>query len=326
MKKVSVIVPVYNVEQYLERCVESIRNQSYKNLEIILVDDGSPDNCGKMCDEFAEIDNRIKVIHQENSGLSAARNSGLKIATGEYISFVDSDDWISPQMIDIMAGAMDRHNADVVACDFVHEYKETGKFKEIKDFNEIILQKSDLFKTTADTEHFAGYACNKLYRREKIGNLEFDEGLFSCEDIDFVSQFVTKCEIGVYLPVALYHYYHHSASMTGEINYSYRKIDVINVYERLIDRYKENCPQLLSKIYCNYLKININVKGRYLRSKINQPDVLERLNDNIENTYGIVMMDKNINLATKINILISKKFPKQLLRLKQMILRIKFKG
>ncbi|OUQ56652.1 hypothetical protein B5E58_10530, partial [Tyzzerella sp. An114] len=93
-KKISVIVPIYNVEKYLNRCVDSIINQTYKNLEIILVDDGSPDNCGKICDEYAKKDNRIKVVHKENGGVSSARNVGLNIATGDYIGFVDGDDWI----------------------------------------------------------------------------------------------------------------------------------------------------------------------------------------------------------------------------------------
>ena len=96
--KISVIVPVYNVENYLRRCVDSIINQTYKNLEIILVDDGSPDNCPVICDEYAQKDSRIKVIHKENGGLSSARNCGMDMATGEYIGFVDGDDWIESDM------------------------------------------------------------------------------------------------------------------------------------------------------------------------------------------------------------------------------------
>ena len=101
-EKISVIIPIYKVEKYLNRCVESVVNQSYQNLEIILVDDGSPDNCPKMCDDWAEKDNRIKVIHKENGGLSDARNAGLKVAMGEYISFVDSDDWIAKDFYEVL--------------------------------------------------------------------------------------------------------------------------------------------------------------------------------------------------------------------------------
>ncbi|HCI64916.1 MAG TPA: glycosyl transferase, partial [Clostridiales bacterium] len=103
---ISVIVPVYRVEAFLPRCLDSIRGQTYKNLEIILVDDGSPDNCGKICDEYAEMDSRIRVIHKKNGGLSSARNAGLDVAVGDYIGFVDSDDWIAPEMYETLLGAI----------------------------------------------------------------------------------------------------------------------------------------------------------------------------------------------------------------------------
>ena len=111
---ISVIVPVYNVEKYLRKCVDSIVNQTYKNLEIILVDDGSPDNCGKICDEFAEMDNRVMVIHKENGGLSSARNAGLDIATGEYITFVDSDDYIENDTYEKVVVAINKFDSDLI--------------------------------------------------------------------------------------------------------------------------------------------------------------------------------------------------------------------
>ncbi|MEG0457025.1 MAG: glycosyltransferase family 2 protein, partial [Oscillospiraceae bacterium] len=113
MDKISVIVPVYNVEKYLNRCVESIIKQTYKNLEIILIDDGSPDNCGQLCEQFKTQDNRIKVYHKKNEGLGLTRNLGLKEATGNYITFVDSDDWIGPQHIENMYLALCNNSADL---------------------------------------------------------------------------------------------------------------------------------------------------------------------------------------------------------------------
>ena len=113
---ISIIVPVYRVEPYLDRCVQSIVDQTYQNLEIILVDDGSPDNCPAMCDAWAAKDSRVKVIHKENGGLSDARNAGLAAAAGEYIGFVDSDDWISPDMYRLLYENMAEHGSDVSAC------------------------------------------------------------------------------------------------------------------------------------------------------------------------------------------------------------------
>ena len=112
----SIIVPVYNVEKYIERCIKSILNQSFTNFELILVDDGSPDNCGKICDEYKKKDSRIKVIHKKNGGLSDARNAGLNIATGKYIGFVDSDDIIHPQMYEKLFNCINKYNSDIVQC------------------------------------------------------------------------------------------------------------------------------------------------------------------------------------------------------------------
>ena len=121
--KISVIVPVYKVEKYLNRCVQSIASQTYENLEIILVDDGSPDNCGVLCDEWVQKDSRIKVVHKENGGLSSARNAGVAVATGAYVGFVDSDDYIHPQMYEKLYEALVENGADIsiCGCDYVDE-------------------------------------------------------------------------------------------------------------------------------------------------------------------------------------------------------------
>lgn len=122
-KKISIIIPVYKVENYLERCVESVLNQTHQNLEIILVDDGSPDRCGKMCDLYSQKDNRIKVIHKENGGLSDARNVALDIATGDYIGFVDSDDYVEEDMFKTLYQLAEKYQADISSVSF---YKVLG--------------------------------------------------------------------------------------------------------------------------------------------------------------------------------------------------------
>ena len=128
---ISIIVPVYNVEQYLDRCVKSLLQQTYKNLEIILVDDGSPDRCGQMCDNYAKLDSRVLVIHKENGGLSDARNAGLSHAHGEYIAFVDSDDYIEADMISELYNACHNQDADIVVCGRRHQLSDTGYVEEI---------------------------------------------------------------------------------------------------------------------------------------------------------------------------------------------------
>ena len=122
---ISIIVPIYNVEDYLKRCIDSILGQTYKNLEVILVDDGSPDKCGKICEEYKLIDSRIKVIHKKNGGLSSARNNGLDIATGDFIGFVDSDDYIERNMYESLIEALNNNNADIATCGIIREDTNT---------------------------------------------------------------------------------------------------------------------------------------------------------------------------------------------------------
>lgn len=174
MQKLSVIVPVYNVEKYLHRCVDSIINQTYSNLEIILVDDGSPDNSGIICDEYAKKDARVKVMHQKNSGVSAARNAGLDVASGEYIAFVDSDDWINDNMYSALIYEIEANNVDMVKCgvyetDTVHGRNYT--YKDNETFN-----KEDCFE-----KYFEGFlwtiACNGIYKSELAQKVLFLENL-----------------------------------------------------------------------------------------------------------------------------------------------------
>lgn len=173
MKKLSVIVPIYNVEKYLKRCIDSIVNQTYKNLEIILVDDGSKDKSGNICDEYSNIDKRIKVVHLENGGVSRARNVGINLSTGEYLGFVDSDDYISSEMYENMIHILENHNLDIVSCNAymvknnrVIGEKGTSKLK-IYGKNEILpLVLQDYNNTVWD----------KVYKREVFDGVKFPEG------------------------------------------------------------------------------------------------------------------------------------------------------
>ena len=166
MDKISVIVPIYNVEPYIRKALDSIINQTYKNLEIILVDDGSPDNCGKICDEYALKDKRIKVLHIKNSGPAVARNAGLDIATGEFIGFIDPDDFFELDMYETLYNAITKTNAGLVVCNWYKGYE--GNWEKNTNFpNKEILTSNEAF------EAFYNYmfVWNKLYRKEVVGNL-----------------------------------------------------------------------------------------------------------------------------------------------------------
>ncbi len=323
MKKISVIVPIFKVEQYLEKCINSIINQTYQNLEIILVDDGSPDNCGAICEELAIKDNRIKVIHKENGGLSSARNAGLDIATGDLIAFIDSDDWIEPEMLTVLERILSENNADFSVCGMITDYGNAVIINKLSVSNVVKVNKSEIFNLILNAPTFYGYAWNKLYRREIIGDLRFDESLMSCEDLDFCVRLAAKCDSAVYTNEKFYHYMQHSASMTGETGYSPRKLSVLKAYENILPYYEKYNPENLSIIRKNYLKIAINVKGRMLLNKTDDIKVLEMLESIIQNNYKLVIKDNNIKLTTKFNIFITNKFPGLILSIKQKILKLR---
>jgi len=199
---VSIVIPMYNVENYINKCVDTIINQTYKNLEIILIDDGSPDNCGDIADNYAELDCRIKVVHKINGGLSDARNVGLQIATGEYVFFVDSDDYVEADMIESVLGKAIDSEADVVLFSF---------YNEIVDKNENIIKKEAVIfnpKESSSMISIIGYVWNKLYKTAyiKLNTFSFQKGLSLVEDIVFNEEVMIGANKIEYINKPFYHY------------------------------------------------------------------------------------------------------------------------
>lgn len=182
---ISVIVPVYGVEKYLKRCVDSILSQTYKNIEVILVDDGSPDNCPKLCDKYETADCRVRVIHKRNGGLSSARNAGLAIATGDYVGYVDSDDWIMADMYEYLLNILEAHNADIAQINLQQKTEFDFKTKETEEEIEGFKGKDILQYYMTTTTTTGSYSvCRCLFKRGCLNNLKFREGKIN-EDIDF---------------------------------------------------------------------------------------------------------------------------------------------
>lgn len=323
---ISIVVPVYNVELFLGTCLDSLIKQTYPNVEIIAVDDGATDRSGEICDEYAGKSQKIKVIHTKNRGLSAARNEGMRHAKGKYIGFVDSDDWVEPDMFEILHSILVKENADFSVCGMHDEYHEVSNLQRNNVYDCQVAEKDEIFKLILDDKGFYGYACNKLFVKEKLNNLKFDEKLLSCEDIDFVVKSALHCIKTAYTSERLYHYRHHGQSMTGDMKYNVRKLSILDAYEQICPIYAENCKTYLYKIHCNYLKIAINIKGRMELSKVEDKDVDRRLKNIIQQYYPLVMKDKNVKVSTKINIFLSVHFSSQLLWIKQKILQRKFRS
>lgn len=248
---ISVIVPVYNVEKYLPRCIDSILNQTYKNLEIILVDDGSPDNCPAICDEYAQKDSRIKVIHKANGGVSSARNVGLDVATGEYIGFVDSDDWIEPDMYEFLFMRATDYNVDISRCASVWEYGK-GRCEEILTDNEnenmFLLDGEDLILDLVNGAWDEGVVWNKLYKKEIVKNVRFREDIAFCEDCLFnYYVFKSNCDIKeVCSNTMKYHYLQKDAPDISKRDFDRIVVDMEMLNDE-IDNYtiKQYCTKRL---------------------------------------------------------------------------------
>jgi len=239
-KLLSVIIPIYNVEPYLNRCMESIVNQTYRNLEIIMVDDGSPDNCPNICDEWARKDLRIKVIHKKNGGLSDARNKGMEIATGEYIAFVDSDDFIDLNMYSIMIEALERTSSGIATCGrYAYTNGEKAE-KHISD-EEIILKPIQAIDELLRGGLVEEASWDKVYKRSLFEGIEFPVGEIN-EDMPIMPYIFEKSGKVVCTGKPLYYYCENPGSIT-HINYNERKHvyikHTLSVSEYIENRYPE---------------------------------------------------------------------------------------
>lgn len=238
--KISIIVPVYQVEPYIRRCIDSILSQTFKDFELILVDDGSPDKCGEICDEYALKDSRIKVIHKKNGGLSSARNAGLDIAQGDYIGFVDSDDWIDEDMYEVLYENITKYNVEVAVCGIrtirnnKNEFKKELKEEKIKKI--LLNSKEEVLNQFYRKGEIGASTCNKLYGKNIINSVRFLEGHLY-EDIVFNVEIFNKIERSIIIDKKLYNYFCLNESITrSKVNiktvtavknavYSYYKTD-----------------------------------------------------------------------------------------------------
>lgn len=210
MKKVSVIVPVYNASKQLTRCIESITAQFYPDLEIVLIDDGSTDGSGRICDEAAIKNSAVKVLHQTNHGVSYTRNAGVRAASGDYICFVDSDDWVEPNFVEELVSAMESNQADIAMCGWYENERLFSLEKDGLEYNreEFLYYLFSFF----DGHYFALW--NKIFKRELAGY--FDETVSYLEDGIFICEYVKKACKAVIVPTALYHYIENSGSLTHD--------------------------------------------------------------------------------------------------------------
>lgn len=255
---ISVIVPVYKVEKYLVRCVESIRSQTHENLEIILVNDGSPDRCGEMCDALAAEDSRIRVVHKENGGLSSARNAGLDVMTGDYVGFVDSDDYIVPDMYESLLALMDEHGAQI-ACGGIERVTDTA---HVNYFNEnlgdlLVLDREQAMQELLRNIRVTNSACDKLFSKAVFDGLRMTEGVIY-EDMDVMYRCIYRTDRVVYTGKPVYCYYLSDRSILRG-NMTRKHYDMVKAGKKRLAFYREHCPSGLPLAKSRYVEEGLDL-------------------------------------------------------------------
>lgn len=277
---ISIIVPVYKVEQYINKCIDSIINQTYKNLEIILVDDGSPDNCGSICDEYAKKDKRIKVIHKKNGGLSDARNVGINIAKGEYIGFVDSDDFINREMYAKLYKIIIEYDADIAVCELKRFHDEGKIIERVKKINTILYTQDEFLKKffKIGSQSIEYYAHTKLYKKNMIEKEQYPVGLTS-EDVLGTYKALLKAKTIVKTTDELYYYRYNEQSITG--SFSKKDFDLLEIWDKVVEYTKENAPQYEDCAVINRKRINFTLLYRMAKNvpqeELDEMDIAKKL-------------------------------------------------
>lgn len=299
---VSVIVPVYNAEVYLRKCIESIINQTYEKLEVILVDDGSTDNSGKICDEYSLKDNRIRVIHKSNKGLSDTRNKGIEIAQGEYLSFVDSDDYIDRDMIRYIVENMEQNKCDIGICGWFLEREKDISICKF-ECSKMIINSEKCIEYLLSNNSFDNFMCNKIFKKKLFKNIRFPVGK-KLEDLSVLYKIISEAESIYIESKPLYYYVLHDNSITSNL---YNQIDE-SVFDEYIIR-KDNLlkmyPNLKDKILSNYFtacrsNLIISIKSNKRDAGFEK----ERIKDMKEN-WKYIWKDKSIKLRSKISFTLS---------------------
>lgn len=294
---ISVIIPIYNVEKYLKTCIESVIQQTYKNLEIILVNDGSTDNCLNICNKYKAKDSRIKVINKKNGGLADARNVGLENSTGIYIAFVDSDDFIEKDMYEMLYKELEDNRADIAGCDYyIYHTLKNSKSDIITKEKEIMTTEEALIKMN-QLRGFGISACNKLYRKEIFKEIRFPVGRIS-EDWFIMYKILDKAKKIVYNPVAKYYYRQRTGSITKLNKINWMALDAAT---EVLEFTKRKYPRAILSSRFAYINVNLEIYNQMLKKK-NCNDQKEKIILNIKSEKKGIFKMQGIRLYKKIQI------------------------
>lgn len=298
-KIISIIIPVYNAEKYIGRCLDSILKQTYTKLEIILVNDGSTDKSGEICDEYAEIDNRIHVIHKKNGGVSAARNDGICISTGEFIGFVDADDWCEPTMYEELMGAVLSENADVARCNFYVNYNRTQKIFVSKGSDKQVVSGKQAISNAIDRDSGVGFGeviWNSIFNKNLVKQpdvIKFDTNMIMGEDTDWLFRVLMRSKSVVLVANPCYNYNKaNEKSATHTVNYEKRLFSL----ERKLQYLKDNqfSSDDINSMYRRKQDVLFFIDiNNYLSGKENDTEVIDSCS-----IFKDVIKGRKLNIVT----------------------------
>ncbi|MFR1757985.1 MAG: glycosyltransferase family 2 protein, partial [Thomasclavelia spiroformis] len=308
MPKLSIIVPIYNVEKYLSRCIESILNQTFREFELILINDGSTDNCKEICEKYKKIDSRIIVVNKKNGGVSSARNFGIDISRGEYIGFVDPDDFIDSNMYEILFNIINLYQSDIVICDYykVSEYN-IKKYEEIQLNNKGIIVENinniDAIERILTVGEKFIFAWNKIYKRRLFENLRYNEGMIY-EDEFLAHRILYRCNKVSIINSSLYYYVQRKGSIVNS-RFSSKKFDKVYAIKDRVDFLKDkgivNLIDKAEKSFIDYFVWNYFVGYQRLE---NIEYELKRLKKEFNSVFYRILDNKFISLNEKITLFI----------------------
>ena len=262
MALISIIVPIYNVEKYLEECINSILAQTYKELELILVDDGSTDHSGEICDKYASLDNRIRVFHQKNQGVSVARNNGLAFVHGEYMTFVDSDDYIAPDMVELLYNNMRAENAQISICGAWFAYRKRIKERQIRDVY-LKMSPPEALGKMLDFGYYDLSLWAKLYKTDLFQGFQFPPGII-CEDMYVIPKVIAEADCVVYDSTPKYYYRQWQGSITKGKPFVVSYLDGLKACTEFVTK---RYPDLSETIQCMDLFAHLMIYTALLRQK-----------------------------------------------------------
>lgn len=303
--RISVIVPIYNMENYIKRCIDSLLKQTFKNMEILLIDDGSTDACPLICDQYAQEHDMVYAFHKKNGGLSSARNYGLNQASGEYVVFADPDDWVDSDYLQNFVELQKKYPKSLptvgVYISTIENEKPCIQYPQIMGFEGegalIALMRSDFY---------CGFTVNKLYDMciIKKNDLRFDVELGAAQDLFFNYEYICLCESVIYDSAPKYHYFQHEGGVTNS-PITPRKLSGFKTYDKIIARAKEEYPRIETMARCTQVNLALSMLEKYYQTQNDNKETLRIIRSYIQKGISCFMMSKYHSLARKVQAIIA---------------------